>query len=122
MPTLYHVTPPVNIASILQNGLLPQIGERSAIAGETVPAIFCFSNLDDVEDALTNWLGDLFDEDQPLSLLRVTLGSDAVLGTGAGYEVVVLTPIRAEGVTVLLQDVWDQTGLADDQTETHAPG
>lgn len=120
MPTLYHVTPPANIASILQNGLLPQIGERSAIAGETVPAVFCFSSLDDVENALTNWLGDLFDEEEPLSLLRVSLDSTAVLGEGAGYEVVVLSPIRAEGVTVLLQDVWGEPELTDDETNMRA--
>lgn len=113
MRALYHVTPPANIAGILQNGLLPQIGERSAIAGETIPAVFCFSSLDDVESALMNWLGDQFDDEQPLSLLQLVLDSDADLGEGADYEVVVLSPIRAESITVLLQDVWSETSLQD---------
>jgi hypothetical protein len=113
MRIVYHVTPPANIPSILQNGLLPQLGQRSAIAGETVPAVFCFVGLDEVESALVNWLGDYFDEAEPLSLLRVELAPNALLGEGAEYEVVVRSPIPALAVEVLLQDVWNEAGLTD---------
>lgn len=114
MLILYHVTPSANIPSILQGGLVPQLGQRSAIAGETVPAVFCFASLDEVETALMNWLGDYFDEDEQLSLLQVDITPDARLGEGAEYEVVVLSSIPAVAVEVLLQDVWNEASLTDD--------
>lgn len=114
MTFLYHVTPPANIPGILRDGLLPQIGERSAIAGEAVPAIFCFAGLDETENALMNWLGDYFDEEEPLSLLRIDLPPDAVFGKGAEYEVLVLSRIPAAAVEVFLEDVWNESGLTEE--------
>lgn len=122
MRILYHVTPHDNIAGILRDGLVPQLGPRSLIVNETVPAIFCFTDLDEVENALMNWLGDYFDVDEPLALLRVTLDDSAAIGAGAGYEVVVLEPIPAEAVNVLLVDVWNETGSLQEATEnTYSP-
>lgn len=121
MRTLYHLTPHDNIDGILRNGLVPQIGPRSAIVNETVPAVFCFVDLDEVETALMNWLSDYFDEDEPLALLRVTLGSGADVGAGAAYEVAVLSPIPAEGISIMLLDVWNQTELVDAEETSCSP-
>lgn len=114
MRILYHVTPPANIDSILRDGLIPQLGPRSAIVNETTPAVFCFADMEKVETALMNWLGDYFDEDEPLALLRVTLDSDALVGAGAAYEVVVLNPIPPEAVSVMLLDVWNQAAQLEE--------
>lgn len=108
MPTLYHVTPAANLPSILDLGLQPQIGRRSASAGESVAAVYCFTDLAAVEDALANWLGDCFDEDEALALLRLNVGNDVRLGAGAGYEVMVLDPIPAGALAVLSEDVGEE--------------
>ncbi|MDK6079625.1 hypothetical protein [Massilia varians] len=105
MPTLYHITPAANLPSILDLGLEPQIGPRSASAGERVAAVYCFTDLAAVEDALTNWLGGCFDEEEALALLRIDVGNDVRLGAGAGYEVMVLAPIPARALAVLSEDV-----------------
>jgi hypothetical protein len=121
MRTLYHVTPHDNIAGILRDGLLPQIGPRSLIVNETVPAVFCFTNLDEVENAVMNWLGDYFDVEEPLALLRVMLDDSAAVGAGAGYEVVVLEPIPAEAVSVMLVDVWAETASLQEAVGSNCP-
>jgi len=71
MPHIYyHVTPQDTLPSIEIQGLIPQSGDRSAIRHDP-PAIYLFPSLDALHDALMNWLGDLFDEDTPLALLRI---------------------------------------------------
>lgn len=120
MSILYHLTPASNVPAILREGLVPQIGERSALVGETVPAIFCFADLRELEDALTNWMADYFDEEEPLSLLRVAAGGDAKFGEGAGYEVVILSAIPAVSLTLMHEDVWEAT-LIEDAAAGEAP-
>ena len=70
--TLYHVTPSFNVDSIQKDGLQPRIGERSLSAGEKTPAVFLFANKDDLEQALLNWLGEMF-EDEELVILEIQL-------------------------------------------------
>lgn len=120
MAILYHLTPASSIPSILREGLVPQIGERSALVGETAPAIYCFADLRELEDALTNWMAEYFDEDEPLSLLRFVASSDTTYGEGAGYEVVVTSPIPAASLAVLYEDVWD-AALIEDAAPSDAP-
>lgn len=72
LPALYHVTPSVNIDSILRNGLIPQIGDRSKAAAEKKPAIYFFCSKEDMEQALWNWLGEEF-EDVEITVLIVCL-------------------------------------------------
>jgi hypothetical protein len=74
--TVYHVTPKRNLKSIKSNGLTPQIGDNSTRLGETEEAIHVFYNLDDLEDALSNW--DLFDEDEELVCLKITVPKNEV--------------------------------------------
>ena len=67
MTTLYHVTEKKNLKSILENGLIPQIGERSKQLNES-PAIFLFDSVEKLNDALMNWLGDEFEDIDLVSL------------------------------------------------------
>lgn len=73
----YHVTLLSNLESILKDGLLPKVGERSMQARESKPAVYLFPSIEDMEDALMNWLGDLFidfyGENTPLAVLEVNL-------------------------------------------------
>lgn len=66
----YHVTSASNIESIRQNGLIPQIGTRSLELGETISRIYLFTNKNACEEALMNWLGDYF-EDEEIVILEI---------------------------------------------------
>ena len=69
----FHVTPLKNLESILENGLIPQIGERSLEIGEPIEAVFLFPNFEEMNDALYNWLGEEFDDDEDLAILQIDL-------------------------------------------------
>lgn len=71
---LFHVTEQQLLPRILEEGLQPQVGPRSLEAGEQLPAVFCFTSREAVENALSNWLGELFDE---LTVALVILELDA---------------------------------------------
>lgn len=114
MSILYHVTPTFNVPAILIEGLVPQIGERSAQVSETLPAIYCFARLAEVEDALMSWMGNYFDEDEPLALLRVEVSPESALGQGADYEIVVLDPIPGTSIA-------EQIDLVDETESWAAP-
>lgn len=102
----YHVTPARNVKSIQKKGLVPAIGDRSSELGETEKAIYLFADLTDVEDAVMNWLGDAFDEDETLALLRVEL-PDGITAQKTPLEWVVRDPIPASAVTVITRDLDD---------------
>lgn len=94
--TLYHVTPTANMASIRSAGLVPLMGDRSSKM-EDDPAIFLFKSKDDADDAVSNWLGDEFDEDEGLTLLQITVPRSFIIPSSAEYEVMVkdvITPDR----------------------------
>lgn len=71
MITVYHITLSSNWPSIKQHGLIPQIGRNSQALGETKPAIYLFPDLKSSNNALDNWFGDLYDDDQ--DLIRLTI-------------------------------------------------
>lgn len=62
--TLYHVTPLSNLDSILRTGLQPQIGEHSLSAGETVQVVYLFTGKENLEQAMLNWAGDMFGDEE----------------------------------------------------------
>lgn len=104
MRIVYHITPTRNLDSILRSGIIASIGIRSADLGETVPASYYFHNLTATEDALTSWLGDLFDSGEQLALLKVDIDGLTV-SEGAGYEIVVVSQVAPDRITVLAEDI-----------------
>lgn len=94
----YHVTPTVNLASIQANGLVPQSGGRSEQMGDH--GIFMFASPEDAEDAVMNWLGDEFGEDEPLTLLKITLPAEANVSREA-FEIVCHDPIPPQYIEVV---------------------
>jgi hypothetical protein len=72
---LYHITERKNLASILEQGLLPHIGPRASDFGETIPAIYLFESREALEDAILGWLGNEF-ESEDLICLEVEDGPD----------------------------------------------
>ena len=97
--TLYHVTPKKNVPSIIRDGLIPQVGDRSAAMAET-PAIYLFPSREHAEDAVMNWLGDEF-EDEELTLLKVTVHPSDVHQSEASYEVTVQQTISTDAIEVV---------------------
>ena len=61
MRTVFHVTEAGNWGAIQEEGLIPQVGERSAELNEP-PGIYVFPTEDDMNTALSQWLGEWFDE------------------------------------------------------------
>jgi hypothetical protein len=84
----YHVTPAVNLNSILQDGLQPRIGERSADLGERLPRVYLFADEESCDTALSGWLGDSFEDipEDGLLVLRVDV-TDLTLEIEVGYEI-----------------------------------
>ena len=73
----YHVTPIQNIPSIQTHGLVPAIGPLSRCKQEQTPGIYLFTTMTDMEDAITNWLGDALEEqygdDCNIAILHIDL-------------------------------------------------
>ena len=95
----YHVTREADLSSIMAEGLVPRIGPRSEKTGEAAPAVYLFPDLASLEDAMANWLGDEFPDDEPLAVLEVTM--PAPIGPEPGqpsYERRVAAPIPQERI------------------------
>lgn len=97
---LYHLTPSKNLPSILQIGLIPQIGERSQEIGESTPAIYAFLNMISVEDSLLGWLGDCFEE-ETLSLIEITPPTNLQFEFIGGYEIIIKSSIPVECLKIV---------------------
>jgi len=103
---VYHVTPAVNVPTIMSRGLIPQVGDRSnKIQGET-PAVYCFPDTNSLEDAMMNWLGDEFGEDEDLALLEIsTSGLEGDVTPNAEYEIQIFDPVPPQNIKVLSQNL-----------------
>lgn len=67
--TAYHATPKNNLSNILAHGLVPKKSPHDPGAKKQ---IYLFPSIDAADEALMNWLGDRFqDEDEMLSLLQI---------------------------------------------------
>jgi hypothetical protein len=107
--TLFHVTPKRLLGAIRAKGLLPQIGPRASDAGETRAAVFCFPNRHDLDNALSNWLGEAFEEeDGELVILELAVDRTARRSDdAASYEVAILDPIPESALVAAFSENWD---------------
>ena len=71
MDTYYHITTPSAWEKIQQEGLIPQLGERSKKVNEQSPAVFLFESRAAMEDAYFGWLGDEYEKETKLVILAV---------------------------------------------------
>jgi hypothetical protein len=101
----YHVTPYENLKSIKSKGLIPQLGQRSSAMNIEHVGVFCFKSIEDVEDALMNWLGDEFDDDTQLAILKIIgKGLEAPVEENNMYEVRFASKIPPENIKVVSKD------------------
>ena len=100
----YHVTPTANVPRIMSEGLIPQRGPRSKRMADH--GIFLFEDMETMEDALSNWLGDEFEEDEPLTLLGVELPPNAdIAPETVGFEINVLSSIPPEFIEIISEEI-----------------
>lgn len=71
--TFYHCTPEKNIKNILANELKPRIGKHSSLIGESTPQIYLFNSKMALSDGLSTWFGELFDETEKLTIIKIKL-------------------------------------------------
>jgi hypothetical protein len=123
---VYHVTPSENLDSIMSKGLLPQIGDRTRKIVDEKPAIYCFPDKNAMEDAMMNWLGDEFDEDEALALLEIyTAGLKGQVTEGAEYEVAITSAIPPQNIRIISRDlatpITESSGYIPSQKEKNDP-
>jgi len=123
---VYHVTPAENLNQIMSQGLIPQKGERSRKILDEKPAIYCFPDKNSMEDAVMNWLGDEFDEDEALALLEIdTTGLKGHVTDGAEYEVAITSAIPVQNIRVLSKDlatpITESSGYIPSEKEKNDP-
>ncbi|WP_338924474.1 hypothetical protein V0M98_33200 (plasmid) [Pseudomonas silesiensis] len=106
MSTFFHVTTKPGMEAILANGLEPRIGERSAQANEPTPAVFAFVDRVSLEDGLSNWLGEAFEDYHgELFILEFTYtGTRFRRDLGCGYEIAILEPVPASQIVRVLDE------------------
>lgn len=75
---LYHVTLLKNLRFILNDGLLPKIGDNSIAFGETLPRIYLFDSKESCENGLMNWLGECFENVEEGELVILGISPDGV--------------------------------------------
>ena len=97
----YHVTPSKNLPFIQEKGLLPSIGERSRSLGEEREAVYLFPSQKDMDNALSNWLGELFDDSEELAILQVDVSNANIERGEVEYELLGYSVIAPENITVL---------------------
>ena len=94
----YHVARSEEVPSIKKGGLKTSIPTDM----EDIKGVYLFKSVEDAEDAVMNWLGDRFDEEEKLTLLKIDpngvdeLFDDAI----AGFEVVSKSDISPEFISV----------------------
>lgn len=100
---MYHVTPKKNLRYITKNGLVPKIGNNSLLYGETDNRIYLFSSLIEAEDAVMNWLGDLYDDEVTLALLKIDV-TNIDLGSEVEWEYYTTKLIPPDRIEVISTD------------------
>lgn len=98
----YHVTPHHNLPDILKHGISPRIGERSSLANEESERVYLFPSLEDVENSLSNWLGEEFN-DVDLAILVVDL-SGLKIASEVEYELLTDEVIPVGNILAILEE------------------
>jgi len=103
---LFHVTPLVAMPAIGKNGLIPQIGPRASLLGESAPAVYCFDSREAVHDGLANWLGDALDDDLVV-ILELDATGLAISREASDFEVRILERVEPSRITTVFDEHWN---------------
>ena len=93
----YHITRSENVPLIMKDGLLPSKPDDM----QDVEGVYLFKSITAAEDALMNWLGDRFGEEEKLTLLKVDpRGVGEVDSSAAGFEAISISKIDPQFISV----------------------
>jgi hypothetical protein len=90
----YHITPTINLPSILTKGLIPSIPKDM----DDLRAVYLFPDYLILENAMMNWMGDRFDEEISLSILTIDTKSLILSHNDVGFEVISFNTIPPETI------------------------
>ena len=93
----YHITKTTNVPFILKQGLIP----KKPTDFEDVEGVYLFKSIEDAEDAVMNWLGDRFDEDEELTLLKIDSTGIKKTEQGAAYEIISKEKIEPQFLSIV---------------------
>ncbi len=106
---VYHVTSKRNLPSIYQNGLKLNVPEDYGDSGDEL-GIYCFPSIEDVENALYNWLGERIEEweeenqieyDEIVLVLDIS-SLNIKKDHSVDYEIIVKDPISSDRIVDLI--------------------
>ena len=92
---VYHLTKKSNLPSIKKHGLKPSLPVDTPTDDE---GVYVFKTKQDAEDALMNWYGDRFDEEEEFVLLTIKTDGLQLFSTLAEFELVSYTPIPTSNI------------------------
>jgi hypothetical protein len=101
MRTFFHATPLDNFEYILNDGLIPAIGPRSLQIGEEKPGVYAFDCLDKLDDAISGWLGDCFEDEgvMKIAILEISDNENAFRPDGLSH--VSDNPLPASAISLV---------------------
>lgn len=115
----YHVTTESALSSILKQGIVPAIGPRSLMLGETQPAIYFFSKDTEVEDGLVNWINNAFSEEEILYVLECNLEGLDITSQENQFELVCRQAIAPSLITKVYTEDLDKYMQFDHDKREH---
>jgi len=106
--SLFHVTTDDALPLILENGLVPAIGPRSQEADEPRNAVFAFTSREALEDGLSNWLGDAFEDHEGEIFILEFHYSGGKQFQDVEYEIGILEAVHPTDFIKVLDDSLDE--------------
>lgn len=70
---------------------------------ESTPSVYLFKNIVDMQDAISNWLGECFEDKDELIILTVNI-EDLPTVAGADYEILIQTTINPDRIISILDE------------------
>lgn len=92
---VYHLTKKSNLSSIKKDGLKPSLPVDMPTEDE---GVYVFKTKEYAEDALMNWYGDRFDEDEEFVLLTIKTDGLQLFSTLVDWEYISYTTIPASNI------------------------
>lgn len=105
----YHVTPKEKLKSILKKGLIPQIGENSAGINESEEMVFLFPTMEDVDTALSQWLGEIYEdlEENALIIMEIDTKGLPLIDRGTGFELECPRTISPDRIKIIYDESYN---------------
>jgi RNA:NAD 2'-phosphotransferase (TPT1/KptA family) len=92
---VYHITRTANLLAIKRRGIVPNIPTDY---NEDQKAVYLFPSQEDYENALENWLGDRYDEDEELVVLTIDTQGLNLKPSSVEYELLCFDVIPPQNI------------------------